>query len=89
MMALLPLRLSSCPDLIRASIPSSTNRDRHGMDCRVKPGNDDADAFRYCDARTETAAMPAPIRHEPPTLFTTRTARGLLIKARAREATSA
>ena len=34
--------LSSCLDLIRASIPErKPNCQRYGMDCRVKPGNDD------------------------------------------------
>jgi hypothetical protein len=34
--------LSSCPDLIRASIPQQSRAfDGFGMDCRVKPGNDD------------------------------------------------
>jgi len=31
----------SCPDLIRASIPSSQKVLSKRMDCRVKPGNDD------------------------------------------------
>jgi hypothetical protein len=34
--------MSLCPDLIRASIPfPSPLLGRYGMDCRVKPGNDD------------------------------------------------
>ncbi|ODR99234.1 DNA polymerase [Methyloceanibacter methanicus] len=35
---------SSCPDLIRASTPLPLpNNDANGMDCRVKPGNDEGE----------------------------------------------
>ena len=47
-------RFSSCPDLIRASIPLAPQRDReaNGMDCRGKPGNDDGWAWAALESPT-------------------------------------
>ncbi|MCG8562987.1 MAG: hypothetical protein MI824_24570, partial [Hyphomicrobiales bacterium] len=51
---LLALASSSCPDVIRASIPLAPQRDReaNGMDCRVKPGNDDGWLWAALESRT-------------------------------------
>jgi hypothetical protein len=51
-----PRAMSSCPDLIRASIPLRYLRlDGHGMDCRVKPGNDDIQAGIVQDQAAQLA----------------------------------
>src|SRR6185503_2290572 len=54
------LSMSSCPDLIRASNPKRLfDPDRHGMDCRVKPGNDESQGLRAAAPRAFGTALVA------------------------------